>query len=88
MASPLTGKKFIEVQTPVTTDGMNLKYDGNNKPMFKTTFLPATAKKELMRNSARLPKHLQPIITEKEGDTATPEQEPPKPKGQKLKTDE
>lgn len=85
MASPLTGTKFLEVQTPVTTDGITLKYDQNRQPMFKTTFLPITAKRELERNAARLPVHLRPIITAKDGDTAeaTAPQEPAKPKVQK-----
>lgn len=88
MALPIHGKKFLRVETPITSDGINLKYDENGKVQYKTTFLPITAKKEIERNDARSPKHLQKKITVMSGDTDTPEPAATGKPGRKPKTDE
>jgi hypothetical protein len=63
MGRPEDQPRFLKVETPVTSDGINLAYDNQQRPLFKTTFLPLTARKELERNAAKLPKHLKPTIT-------------------------
>lgn len=88
MGLPIQGKKFLKVETPITIDGINLKYDQNNQVQYKETFLPITAKKEIERNAARLPKQLQPKITVMSGDTDTPEPAATGKPGRKPKTDE
>lgn len=68
MAIPQAQKRFIKVETPVTTDGRTLAYDENRQPMVRTSYLPITAKTELLRNTSKLPEYLRPKITEMSGD--------------------
>lgn len=68
MAIPQQQKKYLKVETPVTTDGKTLAYDENRQPIMKTTYLPITAKVELLRNTSKLPEYLRPTITEMSGD--------------------
>lgn len=52
----------------MTIDGMNLMYDGNNRPMKKTVVLPVTAKRAMESKYAKLPEHLRATITVVAGD--------------------
>ena len=66
--SLLLSKKHLRVEIPQTTDGVNLLYDENMRPVIKTVFLPFTAKRTVESNQAKKPKHLQAKITVVEGD--------------------
>jgi hypothetical protein len=68
MALPQAQKRYLKVETPVTTDGRTLAYDENKQPIYRTTFLPITARTELLRNTSKLPEYLRPKITEEQGD--------------------
>lgn len=74
MAIPQAQPRYLQVQTPRTTDGINLAYDKNNQIIYRTSFLPITALTELKRNTSKLPKHLQPKIEIMEG--SMPEEKP------------
>lgn len=52
----------LRVVSPLTTDGTTLKYGEDQKVMYKETFLPLTAKKELLLQNTRLPAHLKKKI--------------------------
>ncbi len=54
----------------MTSDGKTLKYDEDRQVIYRTAYLPITAKTELMRNTSKLPEYLRPIITEMSGDAA------------------
>lgn len=60
----------IRVQTPVTTDGTTLAYDENKQVQYKTTYHPATARREMESIAAKQPAHLRPIITDVAAKTA------------------
>lgn len=68
MPIPQSLKRFLQVETPQTTDGKTLAYDHEQRPIYKTTFLPVTAKTELLRNTSKLPEYLRPRLTEVSGD--------------------
>lgn len=54
--------KHIRVLTPVTTNGINPKTDKDDKVIFKTAFLPFTAKAYIERLNTKLPDHLKKRI--------------------------
>jgi hypothetical protein len=91
---PVTGKpQYLEVKVPQTTDGKTLAYDANRQPIFKTKYLPITAKKRLEQRNQRLPQELrliidvkinqpEPVIT---SNVEVDANEPPKPRGVRKK---
>lgn len=63
---PVTGApQYLEVKVPQTTNGTLLAYDSNQQPIFKTKYLPLSAKKRLDQRNTRLPEHLRLKITVK-----------------------
>jgi len=58
---------FLRVLEPRTTNGVNLKFDKDNKVMYKETHMPLSALKGLKALNAKLPKHLR-LIIEQAGD--------------------
>jgi hypothetical protein len=66
--SLLFKQKHLRVESPLTTDGMNLRYDENGKNPKKITVLPMSAKLKLESNQAKKPPHLRATITVVEGD--------------------
>lgn len=70
MAIPQATKRYIKVETPLTTDGKTLAYDEDRQVKMRVAFLPITAKKELLRNTSKLPEYLRPTITELSGDAS------------------
>lgn len=69
----LFGRDHLRVETPQTTDGLNLKYDTDGKPVTRITFLPLTARNSLEANNAKLPQHLRKKITVVPGDNTAAE---------------
>lgn len=61
-------QKHLRLEVPQTKDGMNLKYDANNKVKTKIVIAPFSAKKRLEAVNAKKPPHLQATITVVEGD--------------------
>ena len=57
-------EKHLRIKTPVTTDGVNLAYDGLGQPKFIVTHLPASAKKHLLVANRSRPTHLRMVIEE------------------------
>lgn len=53
---------YLRVLTPQTIDGINLAYDANQRPIFKETHLPLTARKHLERKNEKLPAQLKKKI--------------------------
>lgn len=68
MPHPVTSKKHLRVRTPRTTDGTQVLIE-DGKVQYKTRFLPLSAKAELERQNAKLPKNLKLIIEEMPGDS-------------------
>lgn len=63
---PITGAaQYLEVKVPQTTNGTLLAYDSNQQPIYKTKYLPFSAKKRLDQRNTRLPQHLRLGITVK-----------------------
>lgn len=63
---PQNQKRYLKVETPLTSDGKTLIYDDQRRPKVKITYLPVTAKNELLRNAAKLPEYLRPKISVEE----------------------
>ena len=80
---PVTGKpQYLQLKVPQTTNGTLLAYDANQQPIYKTVYLPITAKRKLEQKSTRLPTHLRPIIsviTNQEKPIEQPKPQAPKP---------
>ena len=58
--------KQLLVRTPITTDGITLKYDEAKQPQFKETILPLTARKDFEILNASLPEHLRHQLVEED----------------------
>lgn len=56
---------YMRVETPETTDGVNLRYDERGNKMIKTSFLAYTpmAEERMKEENAKLPAHLKHVIT-------------------------
>lgn len=66
--APQNQKRYLKVMTPVTSDGKTLVYDEQRRPIFRTTYLPISAKAAIMRSKSKLPEYLRPIISEEKND--------------------
>ena len=66
--SLLLSKKHLRVEIPQTIDGMNTLIGDDGKVVYKTVYLPFSAKLKIESNQAKRPKHLQAKITVVEGD--------------------
>lgn len=53
---------YLRVRTPKTIDGLIPKMGYDNRPLYKESHLPLSARKHLERKNKKLPKHLQHII--------------------------
>lgn len=89
---PITGApQYLEVKVPQTTNGTLLAYDSNQQPIFKTKYLPLSAKKRLEQRNTRLPEHLRlkiavktnhpPVIQQTTSTVEAVEVDKPKNKG-------
>lgn len=63
---------YLQVTTPVTSDGLNLVYDENKQPKVKIHHLPVTARKHIEKKNAKLPPQLRMKIEEMQPYAATP----------------
>ena len=59
----------IKVRTPQTTDGVNIAYDENDRPVYKETVLPASARKHFESLNANLPTQLRHKIEDVKTET-------------------
>lgn len=57
----LPGVDYLRVLTPVTTDGVNLKY-ANGQPVYREDHLPVTSEKMIEKKNMQLPEHLRKKI--------------------------
>lgn len=60
--------KKLLVRTPQTKDGINLKYDSDNQPVYKQSIVELGARKQLDSINSTLPEHLRHQIMEVEVD--------------------
>lgn len=64
---------YLRIETPRTTDGINLKYE-NGHVAYKETHVPLTALKQFEKENIGRPEHLKHRITKVDPDTFQPSQ--------------
>lgn len=70
---------YLRIETPRTTDGINLKMGPDLRPIFKETHVPLTALKQFEKENIGRPEHLKHRITKVDPDTFQPSQIAKKP---------
>ena len=53
---------YLRVSSPITSNGTNIKLDETGRAMYRETFLPLSARKELENQNKKLPEHLRKKI--------------------------
>lgn len=77
---------YLRILTPQTTDGVNLKYGVDQKPVYKEMHLPLSARKQMEKKNEKRPLHLRHII--EHVTTALPVKPKASPKPAEVETED